>query len=79
MPLPDSIREAIRRLSALPKGDSEDPGIEIDAMIRAVLREDPDNEFEELVRHALTSSPVMSLEQIAQGIINLKRWREEQI
>ena len=79
MPLPDSIREAVSRLSALSGRDSEDPGIEIDAMIHAVLREDPDDEFEELVRHALTSSPVMSLEQIAQGIINLHRWREEQI
>jgi transcriptional regulator with XRE-family HTH domain len=79
MPLSDRIREAVSRLSALPKGDSEDPGIAIDAMIHAVLREDPDDEFEELVRHALTSSPVMSLEQIAQGIINLHRWREEQI
>lgn len=78
-PLSDSIREAVSRLSALSDEGSEEPGIEVEAMIHAVIGEDPDDEFEELVRHALTSSPVMSLEQIARGIINLHQWREEQI
>ncbi len=78
-PLSDRIREAVSRLSALSDDDLEEPGIEVEAMIHAVLGEDPDDEFEELVRHALTSTPVMSLEQIARGIINLHRWREGQI
>ena len=47
--------------------------------VQAVLGEDIDDELEELVRHALTSSPVMTTEQIATGILNLSKWREDQI
>lgn len=72
------MRDAIRRLNQLSSQNSTEHGIEVREMILAVLGEDVDDEFEELVRHALTSSPVMSTEQIARGILNLTRWREDQ-
>ena len=73
------IRDAVRRLNRLSSQSSDEPGIPVQEMIQAVLGEDIDDELEELVRHALTSSPVMTTEQIATGILNLSKWREDQI
>ena len=73
------IRDAVRRLNQLSSQSSDEPGIPVQEMIQAVLGEDIDDELEELVRHALTSSPVMTTEQIAIGILNLSKWREDQI
>ena len=73
------IRDAVRRLNQLSSQSSDEPGIPVQEMIQAVLGEDIDDELEELVRHALTSSPVMTTEQIATGILNLSKWREDQI
>ena len=73
------MRDAIRRLNQLSSQNSTEHGIEVREMIQAVLGEDVDDEFEELVRHALTSSPVMSTEQIARGILNLSKWRKDQV
>ena len=73
------IRDAVRRLNQLSSQSSDEPGIPVQEMIQAVLGEDIDDDLEELVRHALTSSPVMTTEQIATGILNLSKWREDQI
>ena len=73
------MRDAIRRLNQLSSQNSTEQGIEVREMILAVIGEDVDDEFEELVRHALTSSPVMSTVQIARGILNLTKWREDQV
>ena len=79
MDMSSEIRDAVRRLNQLSSQSSDEPGIPVQEMIQAVLGEDIDDELEELVRHALTSSPVMTTEQIATGILNLSKWREDQI
>ena len=79
MDMSSEIRDAVRRLNQLSSQSSDEPGIPVQEMIQAVLGEDIDDELEELVRHALTSSPVMTTEQIAIGILNLSKWREDQI
>ena len=79
MDMSSEIRDAVRRLNQLSSQSSDEPGIPVQEMIQAVLGEDIDDDLEELVRHALTSSPVMTTEQIATGILNLSKWREDQI
>ncbi len=74
MPIGDE--ESVKRLNKL-ISSSEGTSINVDLIINALVCNESDEEINELVKMALESlNEVISLRDLAEGIINLYIWRE---
>lgn len=57
--------------------DSDEIGIRIPILVRAILDEEPDDELLELVRSAMSSRhTTVTLPEVVKGVLGLVQWRE---
>lgn len=76
MPIDDE--ESVERLNHLIRQSDGSP-IGIDSIIDTIIGNDADAEIKQLVKLALDShGKGISMREIAEGIINLYKWRESQ-
>jgi hypothetical protein len=75
MPIGDE--DSVKRLNKLIL-DSDGTTLDVDLIINALIGDDSDEEIKELVKTALESlEEGISLRDLAEGIINLYKWREK--
>jgi len=75
MPIGDE--DSVKRLNKLIL-DSDGTTLNVDLIINALIGDDSDEEIKELVKTALESlEEGISLRDLAEGIINLYKWREK--